>query len=58
MRREFDEPDAFGIVVQYVGRDLQRQPRLAQAADAEQRQQPRFAQQSLDFGQLRLAADE
>ena len=31
-RRQLDEPDAVGIVVEHVGRDLQRQPRLADAA--------------------------
>ena len=40
--REFDEPHTIRIVVQYVGSNLQRQPRLAKATDAKQRQQSRL----------------
>ena len=46
-RRELDEPHAVGKVVQHVGADLQRQPRLAEAAHAEQRQQPRRSRAAL-----------
>ena len=41
-----------------LGRHLQRQPRLAEAAHAQQRDQARAGQQLLDLVELALAADE
>ena len=57
-RCQVDEPHAVGELFEHVGGDLQRQARLAVTAEAEQRQQPRFAQQALRVGELALAADE
>ncbi len=57
-RRELDEPDAVGVVVDDLGADLQRQSRLADAAGAGQRQQPRRREESADLGELALAPDE
>ena len=41
-RRQFHEPHAVGIVVQHLCGHLQRQPALAEAADAQQRQAAAF----------------
>ena len=57
-RRELDQPNAVGVIVQHVGGRLQGQPRLAQAARAKQRHQPPFLQRAPDFGQLALTTDE
>jgi hypothetical protein len=38
-RREIEEPDAVGIRIEHVGGDLQREPRLAEAAHPEERQE-------------------
>ena len=46
-RRKLDEPDAVGIFVEHVGRDLQREPRLAETAHPEQREQRRFLEELL-----------
>ena len=45
-RGQLDEPDAVRILVEHVAGHLQRQPRLAAAAGAGQRQQPRRGQPS------------
>ena len=57
-RREVDEPHAVGECGPLLLRELQRQARLAAAADAGQRQQPRRRQQAREIGQRRLAPDE
>ena len=57
-RRKLDEPDAVGKFVEHVGRDLQRQPRLAETAHPEQREQRRFLEQLSHLGLTALAADE
>ncbi len=57
-RRELDEPDAIGKLVEHVSSDLQRQPRLAEAAHSEQREQPRAPEQLADFGLAAFAANE
>ena len=57
-RRQVEEPDAVGEVVDLLRRGLQRQPGLAQSAHAEQGQQARSAEQALDLRQFALAADE
>ncbi len=57
-RGEVEEPDAVGIRVERVGCDLQRQPRLAEAAHAQQREEPRLAEQRGGLGKLPLASDE
>ena len=57
-RREVDEPHTVGIAVQHVGGDLQRKPGLAEAAHAEERQQPRSIEEPLRLGELGLAPDE
>ena len=57
-RRQVQEPHAVRVQVQLFGRHLQRQPRLAQPAHAEQRDQPRLLQRVLDLVQLAFAADE
>ena len=44
--------------LELLSRELQRQARLAAAADAGQRQQPRRRQQAREIGERRLAADE
>ena len=55
---EVDEPDAVGERRQQVLRQLQREARLAAAADAGQREHARVAEQSCALGELALAADE
>ncbi len=57
-RREVDEPYAVRIHVEHVRGDLQRQPRLAEAAHAEQREQARAFEESLRVGELGFAPDE
>jgi hypothetical protein len=57
-RRELDEPHAIGIGVVGVGRRLQREPGLADAADADQREQPASCQEPLDLGGFLVATDE
>ena len=57
-RREIDEPDAVRIRVHQVGADLHREARLAEAAHAEQRQQPRLTEPLLGLRHFALAADE
>ena len=52
------QPDAVAIRIHHFGGHLQREPGLADAADADQRQQPGARQQPLDLDQLPLAADE
>ncbi len=56
--REFDQPHAIRKRVEQVGGDLQREPRLAAAAGAGQREQPGLAQQRLHFRDFLFAADE
>jgi hypothetical protein len=55
---KLDEPDAVGIVVDDAGSDLQRQPRFAEAAGSDERDQARSREQRLDLGRLALATDE
>ena len=57
-RREFDQPHAVRIIVEHLCRHLQRQARLAEASAAQQRQEPRLAEQPGDFGEFALARDE
>ena len=57
-RREFDEPHAVAEAVEQIGRDLQGEARLADAARADQRDETMLLDQRGDFGDLRLAADE
>ena len=57
-RREVQEPDAVGIRVEHVGGDLQRQPRLAETAHAEQRQQAVALEELSGLLELALASDE
>ena len=57
-RRQIDEPDAIRKVLHQVGGDLQRQPRLAETAHPQQRQQPRLPEQVLGVAELALAPDE
>ena len=57
-RRELDEPRAVGEAVEHVGRELERQPRLADAPGAEQRQQARPLERLPRFVELVLAPDE
>ena len=56
--RQIHEPRAIAIGVQHVARDLQREPSLAEAADAEQCQQSSAPQQLLGFRDFTLAPDE
>ncbi len=55
---EVDEPRPVGECGPLLLRELQRQARLAAAADAGQRQQPRRRQQAREVCERRLAADE
>ncbi len=57
-RRKFDEPDAVGKLVEHVCGNLQRQPRLADAADAEQREDRDPGEELFHLGLPALAADE
>ena len=56
-RAEVDEPHAIAIGVDEIGASLQRQTRLADPADTDERQQSTLGEQSLDVRQLALAAD-
>ena len=56
--RQVDEPRAIAIGVEHIARDLQREPGLAQAADAKQCQQSRALQQRLGFLDFALASDK
>ena len=57
-RRQIDKPDAIGEGRHLLLRQLQRQPRLAAAADARQRQQAGLQQQLRALPQAGLAANE
>ena len=57
-RRELDQPDAVARAVEQLGRGLQRESRLAGAAGAGQRHEPRAPQQVRDVGDLALAPDQ
>ena len=57
-RREVDEPDTVGKRLELLSRELQRQARLAAAADAGQRQQPRLRHEARQVGQRCVATDE
>ena len=57
-RRELDEPYAVRMLVHRFGRDLQRQPRLAEPARTDEGQQSAAAKQPDDGAHLRFAADE
>jgi hypothetical protein len=57
-RGQLDEPHAVRIVVEHVRGKLQREPRLADAARADQREQPRAVQRLARLDQFALAADE
>ena len=57
-RRQIDEPRAVAVAVEHIARDLQRQPRLAQAADSGQREQSGSSQESLGILDFALAADK
>jgi len=56
--RQFDQPDAVGVVVERVRRHLQRQAGLAEAAASQQRQQAHVAEQRPHFRKLALAGDK
>ncbi len=57
-RRQFDQPHAVGEIIERVGCDLERQAGLAEAAGADDGDEPCSAQQFPDLAQLTLAADE
>ena len=57
-RRQLDPPAAVGELLECVGCHLQRQPRLAAAARADQRQHPRGAEQPSDLLELPFPPDE
>ena len=57
-RAELHQPYAVRIGIKGVRGHLQREPSLANSADAHQRQEPASHQQVLDFGELALASDE
>ena len=57
-RRQRHPPDAVGIVLDELGRDLEREPRLARSRPPGQRHQPRPRGELDELGQLALAADE
>ena len=57
-RSELDQPHAVAVRIHHFGRRLQREPGLADAARAHERQQAFARQQPLDLHQLALAADE
>ena len=56
--RKFHEPDAVGKLIQTFRAHLQTETRLARAARAGQRHQPRCRQQPFDLGNFFLAPDE
>ena len=57
-RRELDKPGAVRVVVESLGGDLERQAGLADAARAEEGQEPRACQCLARLVELVLAADE
>src|SRR5271154_6915119 len=57
-RSQVDEPYAVRELVQYIGRNLQRQASFAEATHAQQREQARPLEQALSVGELALAPDE
>ena len=57
-RRELDHPHAVRELAGDLGPDLERQPRLADASDAGERDQPARPHELGDFGNDFLAADE
>ena len=56
-RRELAEPGAVGVVAQHVGRDVDREARLTDAAGPRDRDEPGIAQCVGDAGELGVAAD-
>ena len=57
-RRELDEPDSIRVFVENVGRDLQRQTGLSEAAAAEQRHEAGARNERFDLLELTAPADE
>jgi hypothetical protein len=57
-RLQCDEPRAIGMLVEDFGGELQREPRLADAAGTQQGDQPRGFQKLPDMREVVLAADE
>jgi hypothetical protein len=57
-RRQVDEEDGVRPVGERAPRRLEREPRLADAADAGQGDEARLGQQPGDVGELALPADE
>ena len=57
-RSEVDEPCAVRIAIEQFGAGLDRQPRLADAARTNQREQAMMLEQPLDFGYVMFAPDE
>ena len=57
-RRQLDHPHAVGELAGHLGADLERQPGLADPADAAQRDQPVRPHELGDLGDQLLAADE
>ena len=57
-RRELDQPGAVALAIEAIRRSLQREPRLAGAAHADQRHQATGRQEPRDVRQLPLAPNE
>ena len=57
-RRELDEPDAVLVPVEQIGAHLQREARLADAARADERDEPVLGEQLRDGEDVDVAADE
>ena len=57
-RPKLHEPRAVPIARQALGRDLQRQPRLAHTPDTRERHHPTLVERRDDLRDLRVAADE
>ncbi len=57
-RGELDQPDAVGKIFADFGGELERQPALADAADAEQREQARVGEELRHLRHLGIAPDE
>jgi hypothetical protein len=55
---EIDKPGAVRIGLQDAGGKLKRQPRLADTAEADQRQEALFVEQPLEVSEFATAADE
>jgi len=55
---EFEKPDAVGKFIDETGRDLQRQPGLADPADTGQRHQPMSLDRRRHLVEFGLASDE